>query len=304
MKKTIFTLIVCLALGTGQSQNFILPLWEGDPPNYRESGETMKSDTTNIVRLSLVQYPDIAVFLPSKSNATGEAVVICPGGGYHILAYDWEGSDIARWFSSRGIAAAVLKYRLPVSESNIIPHKTPLMDAQRAFRMVRYHAESWNIDPGKIGIMGFSAGGHLASTLSTHFDMGDPGHPDPVEKKSCRPDFSILVYPVISFTEEFRHSGSRKALLGEDADPELVSYYSNELQVSAETPPAILIHSSDDGGVPVQNSLAYYQALLKQGITAEMHIYPYGGHGYSLAIGKGHLATWPDRVLEWIRYIQ
>ena len=150
------------------------PLWEGDPPNYKESGEVMKSDTTNIVRLSLVQLPDIAVFLPSKSNATGEAVVICPGGGYRILAYDWEGSDIARWFSSRGIAAMVLKYRLPVSKSNIIPHETPLMDAQRAFRMVRYHAGAWNIDPGKIGIMGFSAGGHLASTLSTHFDGGDP----------------------------------------------------------------------------------------------------------------------------------
>jgi acetyl esterase/lipase len=304
MKKTYFTLILCMALGVLQSQNFILPLWEGDPPNYWESGEIMKSDTTNIVRLSLVQQPDIAVFLPSKSNATGEAVVICPGGGYHILAYDWEGSDIARWLSSRGIAAMVLKYRLPVSKSNIIPHKSPLMDAQRAFRMVRYHAGSWNIDPGKIGIMGFSAGGHLASTLSTHFDSGDPGHTDPVERISCRPDFSILVYPVISLTKVFSHSGSRTALLGEDPDPELVRYYSNELQVSEDTPPAILVHSGDDEAVPVQNSLAYYQALLKNGTQTEMHIYPYGGHGYSLAIGKGHLATWPDRVLEWIRYSQ
>ena len=304
MKDTFFTLFLCLATGVLQSQNFILPLWEGDPPNYRESGEIMKSDTTNIVRLSLVQHPDIAVFLPSKSNATGEAVVICPGGGYHILAYDWEGSDIARWFSSRGIAAMVLKYRLPVSESNIIPHKTPLMDAQRAFRMVRYHAGSWNIDPGKIGIMGFSAGGHLASTLSTHFDAGDPGHNDPVEKMSCRPDFSILVYPVISFTEEFSHAGSRTALLGEDADPDLVRYYSNELQVSEDTPPAILVHSGDDRAVPVQNSIAYYGALLEKGNPAELHVYPYGSHGYSLAIGKGHLATWPDRVLEWIRYSQ
>jgi acetyl esterase/lipase len=303
MKKAILTLILCLAMGVLYPQNFILPLWDGDPPNYRESGEVMKSDTTNIVRISLVQHPDMAVFLPSTRNATGEAVVICPGGGYHILAYDWEGSDIARWFSSRGIAAVVLKYRLPDSKSNIIPHKTPLMDAQRAFRLVRYHAGSWNIDPGKIGIMGFSAGGHLASTLSTHFDKGDPGHTDPVERMSCRPDFSILVYPVISFTGEFSHSGTRAALLGEDPDPELVRYYSNELQVTAETPPAILIHSGDDEGVPVQNSLVYYRALLGNGIPAEMHIYPYGGHGYSLAIGRGHLATWPDRVLEWIRYI-
>ncbi len=304
MKKIIFVLFLCSAMGMLQSQNFILPLWEGDPPNYRESGEIMKSDTTNIVRLSLVQHPDMAVFLPSKGNATGEAVVICPGGGYRILAYDWEGSDIARWFSSRGIAAVVLKYRLPVSKSNIIPHKSPLMDAQRAFRMVRYHAGSWNVDPGKIGIMGFSAGGHLASTLSTHFDGGDPGHTDPVEKMSCRPDFSILVYPVISFTEEFMHSGSRTALLGEDPDPDLVRYYSNELQVTADTPPAILIHSGDDEGVPVQNSLVYYQALLKNGITAELHVYPYGGHGYSLAIGRGHLATWPDRAMEWIKDLE
>ncbi len=302
MKQLLIILTLCLTAGELHSQNFIKPLWAGDPPNYRASGETMKSDTTNIVRLSLVQHPDIAVFLPSERNATGEAVVICPGGGYRILAYDWEGSDIARWFSSRGIAAAVVKYRLPVSKSNVEPHKTPLMDAKRAFRMVRYHAGSWNIDPGRIGIMGFSAGGHLASTLSTHFDQGDPDSADPIERMSCRPDFSILVYPVISFTEEFSHSGSRAALLGENPDPEMVRYYSNELQVTEDTPPAILIHSGDDKGVPVQNSIAYYQALLNKGVPAEMHIYPYGKHGYSLAIGKGHLSGWPDRVLEWIRH--
>jgi acetyl esterase/lipase len=302
MKRLIFWLVFCPVIV--HSQNFILPLWEGDPPNYRESGEVMRSDTTNIVRLSLVQHPDIAVFLPSAGNATGEAVVICPGGGYHILAYDWEGIDIARWFSSRGIAAAVLKYRLPVSKSNIVPHKTPLLDAQRAFRMVRYHAGSWNIDPGRIGIMGFSAGGHLASTLSTHFDSGDPDNEDPVERVSCRPDFSVLVYPVISFTEAFTHRGSRTALLGENPDPELITYYSNELQVTPQTPPAILIHSGDDEAVPVDNSIAYYRALRSLGLPAELHIYPYGGHGYSLALRKGHLSTWPDRVLDWIRYIQ
>lgn len=302
MKRLIFLLVLYPLIG--HSQNFILPLWEGDPPNYRESGEVMISDTTNIIRLSLVQHPDIAVFLPSDGNATGEAVVICPGGGYHILAYDWEGIDIARWFSSRGIAAAVLKYRLPVSKSNIVPHKTPLLDAQRALRMVRHHAGSWNFDPGRIGIMGFSAGGHLASTLSTHFDKGDPDNDDPVERESCRPDFSVLVYPVISFTEAFTHIGSRTALLGEDPDPELVTYYSNELQVTPQTPPAILIHSGDDEAVPVDNSVAYYRALRSQGLPAELHIYPYGGHGYSLAVGKGHLSTWPDRVLDWIRYVQ
>ena len=292
-----------LVAASGFAQNKIVPLWESDPPNYRESGEVTIWDTSDIVRIRLVQQPDLAVFLPSKKNATGEGVIICPGGGYQILAYDWEGSDIARWFNSHGIAAFVLKYRLPGSKSNIIPYKSPLMDAQRAMRMVRYHAEEWNVDPDRMGIMGFSAGGHLASTLSTHYDGGDPSAADPVDRFSCRPDFSILIYPVISFTGDFTHSGSRWALLGDDPDEELVAYFSNELQVTGDTPPAILIHSGDDNSVPVENSLVYYEALRAHQITAELHVYPYGGHGYSLAIGNGHLSTWPDRVIEWIRFL-
>ena len=303
MKKFLICFLLTSILAPLVAQNQILPLWQGDPPNYRETGEVTIWDTADIVRVRNVQKPDIAVFLPSKKNATGEAVVICPGGGYGILAYDWEGSDIARWLNSRGIAAFVLKYRLPGSKSNIVPHKSPLMDAQRALRIVRSNAAVWNIDPGKIGIMGFSAGGHLASTLSTHYDAGDSSNPDPVEQVSCKPDFSVLVYPVISFTEDFQHSGSRLNLLGEDAEESLVKYYSNELQVTADTPPAILIHSDDDKGVPVENSIAYYKALRANKISSELHIYPYGGHGYSLAIGQGHLATWPDRVIQWIRYI-
>ncbi|TFH24129.1 MAG: alpha/beta hydrolase [Bacteroidia bacterium] len=303
MKKLFIGLFVIAGVGSCLGQNMILPLWEGDPPNYKETGEVTIWDTSDIVRVRNVQKPDIAVFLPSKKNATGEAVVICPGGGYQILAYDWEGSDIARWLNSEGIAACVLKYRLPGSKSNIVPHKSPLMDAQRAMRMVRAHAEKWNIDTGKVGIMGFSAGGHLASTLSTHFDAGDPTSTDPVEQESCRPDFSVLVYPVISLAADFTHKGSGIALLGEDPDPELLRYYSNELQVNEETPPAILIHSDDDKAVPVENSIVYYEALRANGVTSELHIYPYGGHGYSLAIGQGHLSTWPDRVIEWIKYI-
>ena len=303
MKKLLIGLLISSILAPLVAQNQILPLWKGDPPNYRETGEVTIWDTADIVRVRNVQKPDIAVFLPSKKNATGEAVVVCPGGGYGILAYDWEGSDIARWLNSQGIAAFVLKYRLPGSKSNIVAHKSPLMDAQRAMRIVRFNAANWNIDPGKIGVMGFSAGGHLASTLSTHYDRGDPSNPDPVEQVSCRPDFSVLVYPVISFTEEFQHSGSRINLLGENADQGLVKYYSSELQVTEDTPPAILIHSDDDTGVPVENSIAYYKSLRANKIKSELHIYPYGGHGYSLAIGRGHLATWPDRVIDWIRYI-
>ncbi len=303
LKKLLVVTLSIAAVIPVFAQNQILPLWEDDPPNYRETGEVTIWDTSDIVRVRNVQKPDIAVFLPSKKNATGEAVVICPGGGYHILAYDWEGSDIARWLNSKGIAAFVLKYRLPGAKCNIVPHQSPLLDAQRAMRLVRYHAEKWNIDQGKIGIMGFSAGGHLASTLSTHFDGGDPSNPDPVDQLSCRPDFSVLVYPVISFNDEFTHAGSKEALLGKDPDVELVKYYSNELQVTDQTPPAILIHSGDDGAVPVENSIAYYEALQARQIAAELHIYPYGGHGYSLAVGKGHLSTWPDRVIEWIRYL-
>jgi acetyl esterase/lipase len=303
MKTLLITLFSMMMFTTALAQNQVLPLWEGDPPNYRETGEVTVWDTSDIVRVRNVQKPDIAIFLPSKKNATGEAVVICPGGGYQILAYDWEGSDIARWLNSKGIAAFVLKYRLPGSSNNIVPQLSPLMDAQRALRMVRANANKWNVDPGKIGIMGFSAGGHLASTLSTHYDAGYKDSPDPVERVSCRPDFSILIYPVISFSDEVTHRGSRTSLLGENPDPKLVEYYSNELQVTEDTPPAILIHSADDAAVPVQNSLLYFEAIRKYSEQSELHVYPYGGHGYSLAIGRGHLSSWPDRVIDWIRYL-
>lgn len=304
MKQLFF--IVLIAVSTtmaGYSQSFKMNLYpEGKIPNYQDVGEHESWDTTNAVRISKVQVPDIAVFLPSISNRTGESVIICPGGGYHILAYDKEGEDIAKFWNSKGIAAIVLKYRLPTSDAQVIPHKSPLMDAQRAMRLVRYHAEAWGIDPDMIGIMGFSAGGHLASTLSTHFDAGDPGAHDPVERVSCRPDFSILVYPVISFTGEFQHSGSRKALAGEDE--ELMRYYSNELQVTGKTPPALLIHSADDKSVPAENSIIYYKQMLAHGVSGELHIYPYGGHGYALAVGQGHLAGWPERAYEWVKYLQ
>lgn len=303
MNHSKFLLIFLISLGMVTStlaQPFKMELYpEGQIPNYRDVGEKEEMDTSDFIRIRKVQVPDITVYLPSKKNATGDAVIICPGGGYWILAYDWEGSDIAKFWNSKGVAAIVLKYRLPTSESQIEPHKSPLMDAQRAMRMVRYHAWEWNINPERIGIMGFSAGGHLASTLSTHFDPGDPSSEDPIEQQSCRPDFSILIYPVISFTGEYQHSGSRKALVGEDTV--LARFYSNELQVNETIPPAILIHSGDDKSVPVKNSIMYYQALIQNGITAGMHIYPYGGHGYSLALGKGYLSTWPERCNDWLK---
>lgn len=303
MKNLPFLLVFLLIQFTSAAQQ-VLPLWEGTPPYYQASGEVEEVKATDVARISNVQTPDIAVFIPSKSMITGEAVVICPGGGYWILAYDKEGTDIAKYFNSKGITAIILKYRLPVSKSNTGGDKTPLADAQRAMRLVRYHAAEWGIDPHKIGIMGFSAGGHLASTLSTHFDAGNENSTDPVEKMSCRPDFSCLIYPVITFTQDFMHKGSRTALLGsENPQAELAQYYSNELQVKENTPPAIFIHAADDKAVPCYNSIAYFQALQKLGITTELHIYPSGGHGFGLALGRGYLSEWPNRCVDFIHKV-
>jgi acetyl esterase/lipase len=283
------------------SQSITLPLWTGEIPNYKETGSQEKWDTSDIISVTNVQNPEIAVYLPAKRQATGQAVIICPGGGYWALAYDFEGIDVAKWLNSKGIAGIVLKYRLPTSEGQIIPHESPLMDAKQAMRLVRYHASEWNINPEQIGIMGFSAGGHLASTLGTHFDYGDEYAVDLIERVSCRPDFMILVYPVITMTQPFMHKGSRNALIGEYPTTALVENYSNELQVSEDTPPTFLIHASDDKGVPVANSLVFYQALVENNVPAEMHIYPTGSHGFSLGINKGHLSNWPDACYEWMR---
>ncbi len=302
---TAYLFFLAMALsGTIYGQG-IISLWPDEAiPNYRESEEQEERIEKDIVRYAKVQKPEIDVYLPSKKNATGEAVVICPGGGYQILAWDWEGLDIASWLNSHGIAAIVLKYRLPLAKSNIVRHKSPLLDAQRAIRYVRYHALEWNIDPSRIGIMGFSAGGHLASTAGTHYDLGNPDASDSVERMSSRPDFMILMYPVITFSEDVMHSGSREALLGEDPSDELVRFFSGELNVTEDTPPTFLVHAADDLGVPVENSLLFFEALKKNKIPVEMHIFPKGGHGFSLGIGMGHLATWPDMCIRWINWLE
>jgi len=302
MKNLNFLLLfVGSCLSSIIAQPLTLPLWENNIPNYQatQEKETIGSDW-GVQWITKVQKPTIEVYLPAKNNATGQAVVICPGGGYHGLAYDWEGTEIAKWLNSKGIAGIVLKYRLPLSKSNIEPHKSPLLDAKRAIRLARFHAPEWNIEEDKVGIMGFSAGGHLASTLGTHFDEGSKGT-DPVERFSSRPDFMALIYPVISTTEDYMHVGSKEALVGKEASTELVDYYSNELQVGTTTPPTFLLHATDDLVVPVENSLAFYQALKNQGVPAEMHIYPEGGHGFSLAIGKDYLQTWTDRLADWLQ---
>ncbi len=276
-----------------KSQEIILPLWPpGKIPNYQKTNEVEIRDTAEMIHISKVQLPDITVYMPSKRNATGQAVIICPGGGYVTLAYSWEGTDVAKMLNAKGITAIVLKYRLPNSKSNIVPNLSPLLDAKRAIRMVRFNAAKWNIKKDKIGIMGFSAGGHLASTLGTHFDNGDAASSDSIEQMSSRPDFMILIYPVISMSKPIMHTGSRNSLISNNASDELANYYSNELQVTKQTPQTFIVHSTDDKTVPVENSLLFYGALKNNSVSAEMHIYPSGGHGFGLALGKGYLETW------------
>jgi acetyl esterase/lipase len=281
----------------------MLPLWSGPPPQSQPAGKAEERvQEGNILWVRHVQTPGIEVRLPARGNATGQAVVVCPGGGYGGLAYDWEGTDFAGWLNSHGIAAIILRYRLP-ADGDVAHQKwlVPLLDAQRAIRLTRAHAAEWNLNPAKVGIMGFSAGGHLASTAGTHFDAGEPTAADPVDRLSSRPDFMVLVYPVISMVQPTTHGGSRLNLLGNNPSEEMVRHYSNELQVTAETPPTFLVHAGDDGAVPVSNSLLFYQALLDHKVPAELHVYPHGGHGFSLAMGKGRLQDWTQVCARWLK---
>jgi acetyl esterase/lipase len=301
MKKSFLTLLIGLFVSMAYAQNYTLPLWEGTPPLQNSSDLKEEYTQQGILRIANVQNPTIEVYLPTKQVATGEAVVIFPGGGYGILAYDWEGTDFAKWLNAQGIAGIVVKYRLPISKSLTDPKEVPLMDAQRAIRLVRNHASEWSINPSKIGVMGFSAGGHLASTVSTQYNHEVNRPKDAIDELSARPDFSILVYPVISFRDAAVHSGSRKNLIGENASQELMDRFSGELNVNAETPPTFLVHAQDDKGVPIENSLLYYQALHKNGVKASLHIYPTGGHGFGFGLGKGAVAGWREVLLGWMK---
>lgn len=239
--------------------------------------------------------PAVEVFLPAK-NPVRSAVVICPGGGYAHLAIDKEGEAIAHWLNDRGIAGIVLRYRLGPRYH----HPVELGDAQRALRYVRAHAEQFGIDKNKVGIWGFSAGGHLASTTGTHFDLGNMSATDPIDHESSRPDFMVLCYPVITFELPYDHNGSKVNLLGNSPDPKLVAFLSNEQQVTKNTPPTFLYHTSDDPAVPVQNSIMFYSALVSNGVSAEMHIYQHGPHGTGLAQSFPELRSWPDLLEHWL----
>ena len=249
----------------------------------------------NVTRIAKVSVPTITIFKPIKPN--GKAVIICPGGGYTILAFDKEGTRVAAEMNRWGITCFVLKYRLPSDSSNIDKSIAPLQDAQQAIRFVRTNAKELGVNKNQIGIMGFSAGGHLASTAATHFKfMADA---DNTDTTSVRPDFAVLIYPVISFDSTIAHKGSRNNLIGANATTKVTDFFSNELQVSMETPPSFLVHAGDDGAVPVQNSIRYYEACIKNKIAAELHLYPKGGHGF----GMNNTTTddnWLERLKNWL----
>jgi acetyl esterase/lipase len=286
------------------SQNQIINLWDDAIPNQLKSNEkeqkTIKEN--GILWITNVQNPTIEVFEPSKINKTDKAVIICPGGGYGGLAYDLEGIDIAKWYNSIGITAFVLKSRLPNSSSIIQKQLAPLQDVQRAIQYVRFYSEKFQISKNDIGIMGFSAGGHLAATLGTQFNQKITTNSE-IDKTDARPNFMILMYPVITMNLKFTHQGSRENLLGKNPTKNLVTEFSNELQVTENTPQTFMVHAGDDDLVPVENSLLFYQALRKAGVPAEIHIYPKGGHGFGLGIRKGAVESWTERLQDWLRNI-
>jgi acetyl esterase/lipase len=259
-------------------------LWPGGAPGAKGEADNDK--------------PRLTPYLTTSDKSVGAAVIVCPGGGYGHLAMDHEGSQVAEWLNSLGANAFVLDYR---HHGKGYDYPAPLQDAQRAIRTVRANAEKWKIDPAKIGIMGFSAGGHLASTAGTHFDAGNEKSDDAIERASSRPDFMILCYPVVSMTSQYTHQGSKKNLIGDHPDPELAKSMSNETQVTAQTPPTFLFHTNADTGVPAENSVMFYLALRQAKVPAEIHIYQNGGHGLGLATNDPVLTTWKERLADWLK---
>lgn len=257
------------------------PLWENGAPG------ALGNDPTD--------QPTLTYY--AAMGATGTAVIVAPGGGYQMLAINHEGRQIANWLNAQGVSAFVLRYRLGPRYH----HPIELDDAQRAIRLVRSHAKEFGIQQDRVGIMGFSAGGHLASTAATHFDSGNPSAPDPIDRASSRPDFAILCYPVISFVAPFSHKGSEKNLLGDNPDPKLAENLSNELQVTPQTPPTFLFTTSADIDVPAENSVAFYLALHKAGVPAELHVFEKGPHGVGLDLGDPALGEWPKLLTNWLR---
>lgn len=297
--KKLFLISVTLFFMQETFAQQTIPLYNGPVPNSKayttEEWWEPQDDGDTIVHY--ISQPTLTIFLPDKSRVNGTAVIICPGGGYWINSIVKEGFAVARKFNEWGVAAFVLKYRIPNDSSMMDKSIGPLQDAQRAIQLVRMHAGEWKVDPDKIGIMGFSAGGHLASTAATHFNHNYISNEKNI---NLRPDFAILIYPVISFQNDIAHTGSRDQLIGKDASKEMTDSFSNELQVNDRTPPSFLVQATDDDVVPVMNSIVFYEALIKYKIPAEMHLYKSGGHGF----GMNNPTTndqWMERCRNWMK---
>jgi acetyl esterase/lipase len=293
----VFTLII-LILGVvpAMSQRTI-NLYMGEIPNSKPSGDKEKwEEGGGIMRVSEISRPTLMVFLPPNEKANGTAVIICPGGGYWINAIQHEGIDLAKKLNEWGVAAFVLKYRIP-NEATMIDKSTgPAQDAFRAVQLVRENAKEWNIDPDRVGMMGFSAGGHLASTAGTAYYANMLDNP---KQTNLGPSFLILVYPVITFKEPLAHMGSREQLIGRTVNEDLIDLFSSEVQVNETTPPTFLVHASDDDAVSAQNSILFYQALQRSKIPAELHLYQKGGHGFGMN-NKTTRDSWVDRLQNWM----
>ncbi|WP_020473741.1 alpha/beta hydrolase [Zavarzinella formosa] len=286
------SLLLASVIGAGEP---VVPLWEdGKVPDVVGAPDKNK--------------PTVMVFAAPADKANGAAVVVCPGGGYGFLADDHEGKQVAEFLNGLGVHAFVLKYRIASKERPGPLMNAPMHDVQRAIRYVRANAEKYKIDPKRVGVWGFSAGGHLASTAATHFDAGKADAADPIDKVSCRPDFAILAYPVISMETGTTHGGSRNNLIGAKPDEKLVEFFSNEKQVTKDTPPTYIFHTADDKAVPVENAKKFYEALKKAGVPAELNIHEKGPHGVGLARdpkwtkgADGGLAKWPDQLAAWMK---
>lgn len=277
----------------------VMNLYPGKIPNSKNASNQEKIDTAKkdgIIMVRKVSVPTLTVYLPTGKRAATAAVVICPGGGYWINAIQHEGTDVAEKFAAQGIAAFVLKYRIPESRIMDDPEIGPLQDAQQAIKIVRDNAKRWNIDPDRLGILGFSAGGHIASTAGTHFQNPEIN----TTNENLRPDFMILIYPVISFQDSIAHMGSREKLIGKTPSKEKIDYYSNELHITRETPPTFLVHAKDDKSVAVENSIRFYKNLKKNKVPAELYLFDKGGHGFGLNNPLEN-KQWFEPCIRWMK---
>ena len=298
-KKILPTIILGIIMSNLSAQSKVIDIWNGKVPNsiYNPGVKPVIDSADNWIKRKNVTNPTLEMYAAEKNNANGTAVIICPGGGYSALAIIHEGSQVAKWLNSLGATAFVLNYRLPNDAITQDKSIAPLQDAQEAMRIVRLHAKEWNINPDKIGVMGFSAGGHVAATLATHFNDKVYQTKDSI---SARPDFSILIYPVITMDSAITNPWSRNNLIGNYPAKKDVIYFSNELQVTKNTPPAFLVHSIDDAAVPVRNSIDYAIALHKNNIPCELHIYQSGKHGYGMGRTSNTESSWAEACKNWL----